>query len=160
MQLIIPNYHPLFVHFPIALSTLTFLSFLGYLVFQKKGKELLIVSKWSLWACAVMAILTVFAGWHAEGTIRQTAQIHDGIESHEGWALTSTGFVILLAGLGFWFKRIWGVKHKALTLIALAISFGLFSITAWHGGELVYRDGAGVMTHPTKTPYIDYKDND
>jgi len=151
-SLIIPNYHPLFVHFPITLSAVAFLSFLGYLVFPKKGKELLIVSKWSLWACAFMAILTVLAGFHAEGTIHQTSKIHDDIETHEGWAMTATGLVFVLAALVFWFRKIWGQKHKMLTLLALFISFGLFSITAWHGGELVYRDGAGVMAKGSELP--------
>lgn len=147
MQLIIPNYHPLFVHFPIALSAMAFFSFLGYVIFPKKGKELLAVSKWSLWACAVMSVFTVLAGFHAEMTVPHTEKVHKYIEGHEGWAIPSAGFSIILAILTFWFRKIWGQKWKFLTLISLALSFVLFSITAWHGGELVYRHGIGVMDH-------------
>lgn len=43
------------------------------------------------------------------------------------------------------------VRHKILTLtflIALLIMESLLLITAWHGSELVYRYGTGVLSLP------------
>ena len=64
---IIPNYHPLFVHFTISMITISLgMLILGWLLISWKDiqKECFIVSKWCLWLGALASVLTVIAGFH------------------------------------------------------------------------------------------------
>ena len=93
---IIPNWHPLFVHFTIALiplSTFCFIS--GYLLREKKiGKELLIVARWSLWFGGLAAVATVATGFYAYYTVLHDLPSHVAMTTHRNWAIAT--FILIL----------------------------------------------------------------
>ncbi|MGM9451985.1 DUF2231 domain-containing protein [Legionella bozemanae] len=69
---ILPNWHPILVHFTVALFTtsfgfylLTYLSKSTHRVSQKMTLEFEIVGRWCLWCAALVTILTVLAGLYA-----------------------------------------------------------------------------------------------
>lgn len=68
MPEIIPNYHPILVHFTIALTSTSFgTMILSYLFAFKPSiqKECQIVSRWCIWLAAIVSVFTVIAGFHA-----------------------------------------------------------------------------------------------
>lgn len=149
---IIPNWHPIFVHFTVALiSTSVGLYVLAYIVSYFKypvlGQEFETTSRWCLWIGSLITIVTVLAGLYAYNTVKHDAMSHMAMTNHRNWALATVTLILLTA--------LWSLvryrKHKnwsALFLLALLIIQSMVLATAWRGGELVYRYGLGVMSLP------------
>jgi uncharacterized membrane protein len=153
-DLIIPNWHPLFVHFTVALlSTAVLFYLLAYITVYFKRfpvlftQEFEIVGRWCLWFVALVTVATLGAGFHAYYTVTHDVTSHAAMVVHRNWALTTATAIFLVAGWSLWRYT----KHEKLTLpfvIILVIVQGLVLTTAWHGAELVYRYGMGVMSLP------------
>ena len=149
MLQIIPNWHPIFVHFTVALLSLTVIfSLIGMLLPKGVLKEqCLVFARWSLWLGTAFAIITALAGWDAYNTVAHDTPSHAAMTEHRNWAIAAlTAFVLL----SLW--SIWDLNNqrKANALFALLLLVGgaLLVSTAWRGGELVYRYGLGVMSLP------------
>ncbi|HHI9467489.1 TPA: DUF2231 domain-containing protein [Legionella anisa] len=152
---IIPNWHPVFVHFTVALVTVSFIFYvLAYLVpyTQLKTKALTfefeVIARWGLWLAALISIATVAAGFYAFYTVKHSGISHAVMTTHRNWAITTALILFLTACWSVWRYS----QHKTLTLpfifIILVIQ-GLVLVTGWYGGELVYRYGTGVLSLPT-----------
>lgn len=150
MPEIIPNYHPIFVHFTIALiSTSLAMLVLSYLLRSKHNiqQECLIVSRWCLWLGALASLATIAAGFHAFYTVGHDAVSHKVMTVHRNWGITTFTAIWLMA---VWSFALY-LKHKPvrwLFAIGLAITTALVMITGWYGAELVYRYGTGVKSLP------------
>ncbi|OGT38739.1 MAG: hypothetical protein A3F12_07090 [Gammaproteobacteria bacterium RIFCSPHIGHO2_12_FULL_38_14] len=153
MMEIIPNWHPIFVHFTVALFsasvgfyTLTYL-FRYLQILPKTALELGITAQWCLWVVGILVVGTVLAGLHAYNTVRHDAPSHLAMINHRNWALITASAIILVSLWSMWRTY----KHKMVTIsfvIALFIVQGLLLATAWRGAELVFRYGLGVMSLP------------
>lgn len=151
---IIPNWHPIFVHFTVGVFTtafgfyvLAYLSSFLRIVPVKIVYEFEVVGRWCLWIAALMTFFTVIAGLHAYNTVKHDDISHVAMTNHRNWALPTAGLIMLLAIWSAW--RYY--KYKILTIIfmiALFIIQSLLVCTAWRGGELVYRHGLGVISLP------------
>jgi uncharacterized membrane protein len=151
---IIPNWHPIFVHFTVALgSAAVGFYFLAYLFNHVRiipkvlPAELEIVARWCLWSAALVSIITVLAGLYAFNTVRHDAISHVAMTDHRNWALSTAGAILLVAMWSGWryYKR---RAPNLLFILALLIVQGLLLSTAWRGAELVFRYGLGVMSLP------------
>lgn len=151
---IIPNWHPIFVHFTVALfSTGVGLFVLSYIfnTFKKTPNifidECEIVARWCLWLSALVTIITVSLGFYAYYTVKHDEISHVAMTVHRNWAIVTASLIYILAAWSVfsYFKR---KKLTIIFLIFLLITEGLLLSTAWHGGELVYRYGIGVMSLP------------
>ena len=154
MITIIPNWHPIFVHFTVALfSTSVGLFLLSYILnFIKKVPnsfitECNIVARWCLWLSALVTIITVSFGFYAYYTVKHDEISHIAITIHRNWAIATAISIYILAGWSI-FSYIKRKKITSLFLIFLIIGEGLLLSTAWRGGEVVYRYGIGVMSLP------------
>jgi len=146
---IIPNWHPILVHFTIALfATSTGLFFLGS-AFSKKswGETLLRVAHVNLWMGAAITVLTLFAGWDAYNTVTHDAPSHAAMTDHRNWAFATAAL--------FGVVTVWSlltnrktVKVGKLFLLTILIAATLLAATGYKGGEAVYRYGLGVMSMP------------
>lgn len=151
---IIPNWHPIFVHFAIGLLSISALfhivaslnsSSTNYYQFES-------VANWNLWVGTVLAVVTVIAGWFAYNSVDHDTPSHLAMTDHRNWGMATTGVFAVLA--------IWSVQRArksipigwALTILIL-IATGLLATTGWKGGELVYRHGLGVMSLPSKSEH-------
>ena len=151
---IIPNWHPIFVHFTVGLFTaatafyvLAYSSSYLKVIPKAISDELEIVARWCLWAVALIVILTVLAGLNAYDTVRHDAISHEAMTEHRNWALPTAGAILLLAIWSGW--RYYKRRVPTITfIIAVLIVQGLLFITAWHGAELVFRYGLGVISLP------------
>lgn len=146
---IIPNWHPVFVHFTVALiSVATFFYCAGLIFHNKKfGHEMLIVARWCLWTGALAAIVTVIAGFIAYYSVTHDSPSHNAMTIHRNWALGTLSVILILS---IWSIRTY-LKDKSISLwfiFGMLITFSLVTITAWHGAELVYRYGLGVISLP------------
>ncbi len=151
---IIPNWHPIFVHFTIALFSISVILYvLTYIsnhlrIFSKTIlMELEIVSRWCLWMASFVTIGTVLAGLYAYNTVRHDAVSHAAMTVHRNWALCTAATILVIASWSAW--RHYNRKSLNITfIIALFIAGALVLVTAWRGSELVYRYGLGVMSMP------------
>jgi uncharacterized membrane protein len=150
---IIPNWHPIFVHFTVALfSTSVGLYTLVYLfnnfrIFPKVSLDLEVSARWCLWLVGIIVIGTVLAGLYAYNTVKHDGTSHLAMTNHRNWALPTAATMVLVALWSLWRTY----KQKSITItfiVALFIVQGLLLSTAWRGGELVYRYGLGVMSLP------------
>ena len=149
MPEIIPNWHPLFVHFTVALLiTATGLFLLGTLASGKQwSATALKVAHINLWLGALVTIGTVITGLYAYNTVDHDTPSHIAMTDHRNWALpTAAAFAVLALWSMAIYRR--SVKVGIPFLVVLLIAAGALSATAWKGGELVYRHGLGVMSLP------------
>lgn len=152
---IIPNWHPVFVHFTVGLYTaaagfylLAYVSERIYRIPRLYVSEFEVAARWCLWATAMSTIITVLAGFQAYNTINHDGPSHLAMINHRNWALPTASAILLVA--------IWSVwryyKRRTITftfVLTILIVQGLLLSTAWRGAELVYRYGLGVMSMPT-----------
>jgi uncharacterized membrane protein len=146
---IIPNWHPVFVHFTVGLLSIASLLFLAG-VFTPAGaawkQTCLTVARWNLWMGAAITIGTVLAGWQAYNTVAHDAASHAAMTDHRNWALVTASAFIILALWSFAARKRQQVNMVFIVLLVAASS--LLAITGFKGGEAVYRYGLGVMSLP------------
>ncbi|GGI87863.1 DUF2231 domain-containing protein [Legionella impletisoli] len=149
---IIPNWHPVFVHFTVALVSVSAISYLlGHVLKDYPlGQELLTVGRWCLWFGLLASIATVSAGFIAYYSVAHDAQSHEAMTIHRNWALLTFSGIFIVTLWSFW--RYFRHTHSSISfIVCMLILFVLITITAWHGAELVYRYGIGVMSLPSST---------
>jgi len=146
---IVPNWHPLLVHFTIALYAGSSVLFIfGYFLFKNDWKEKFYTTAYiNLWGGALMTVFTVAAGIYAYNTVQHDAPSHLAMTDHKNWALVTAVF--------FWSVALWSIynyrKGKVISLyfvIVMLIGVGMLGVTGFKGGEIVYRHGLGVMSLP------------
>lgn len=146
---IIPNLHPIFVHYTVALFSVSTALFVICFLFSnhKCADSLLKTASWNLWIGAIITIGTILSGGYAYNTVAHDAPSHMAMTSHRNWAiLTTIIFIILAIYRVKYYKR---EKVGFYFILAISVSTALLTITAYKGGELVYRYGLGVLSLPT-----------
>jgi uncharacterized membrane protein len=148
MPEIIPNWHPVFVHFTVALLSLSVILYvvLGFIGSPLKD-QWLVVARWCLWFGTGFTLLTVLTGVYAYNTVAHDTPSHLAMTEHRNLALMTAAAFLLLGGFSAWRARE-GKTPRPVFILALVVAGGLLTSTAWHGGELVYRHGLGVMSLP------------
>ncbi|PKL33318.1 MAG: hypothetical protein CVV45_08255 [Spirochaetae bacterium HGW-Spirochaetae-10] len=142
---IIPNYHPIFVHFTIGLLSAAALLYLAGSIFKKEN--LLIAARWNLWIGTIATVGTIISGLDAYNTVSHDAASHAAMTDHRNWALSAAGAFSLLALLALWKQR--GAKTiSSLFVAAIILATGLLTVSGYKGGEVVYRHGTGVLRMP------------
>ena len=146
---IIPNWHPVFVHFTIALVCVSGVLFvLSRLVTNwQLEDQWLACAYWSLWIGALISIGTVIAGWCAFNSVEHDAASFEAMTVHRNLALVT---FIVIAIMAIW-SIVQYVKEMAPSIVfmtCMLLCVGMVASTAWHGEELVYRHGIGVMSLP------------
>jgi uncharacterized membrane protein len=146
---IVPNWHPIFVHFSVALlSSAAILHLLSHFVTNvERANQCALVGRWNLWLGAGLTAFTLAAGWFAYNTVDHDAQSHAAMKVHRDWALATTAVFFTIVAWEAMLQRRKRGRSWLFTGFLLGAS-GLLVTTAWHGGELVYRYGLGVMSPP------------
>jgi uncharacterized membrane protein len=149
MIAIIPNWHPILVHFTIALLAIATLLFVVSAV-AGRGRAMPGVeaaANWNLWLGAALTALTIAAGLQAAGSVSHDDAAHLAMEDHKLWALSTAGLFMLLA---LWnalrVRRAQGVGIAFIALMLVAL-VGLAG-TGLRGADLVFRHGLGVLSLP------------
>jgi len=146
---ITPNLHPVFVHYTVALYSLSVIFYAAhYLIKNEKIRsDVRIVANWCLWTGAVFTVGTVATGWNAYNTVMHDDVSHIAMTDHRNWALVTALVFLGIAIKQYLANRQNKFRSKTIS-VAMLIGFVLLSVTAWKGGEVVYRYGLGVMSMP------------
>jgi len=158
---IVPNWHPLFIHFPIALLVLGFL--IEIITFARPRGGFRAAGRWMLLLGAFLALPATTSGIYAFRDVAAPAQLDVDQHWHQVLATNSwspghwdaisdhiwynSGAVVLfLAAVGVWLGSSdkWRCTLRLPLLAVVLVGLVLMSIGAWHGGELVYKFGTGV----------------
>lgn len=145
MPQIIPNLHPLLVHFPVALITIS--AVFHIIATVTRNKPCAVLAHTSLWLGALLALPTVLLGWQAFNSVNHDEAGHAAMLVHRAWALSTLAVLVLLAGWDAWRNKVESMPRWWFTGAAVG-AWIMVGVTAWHGGELVYRHGLGVMALP------------
>ncbi len=146
---IIPNWHPALVHFPIAFATaaLTFIAVGTLFKNWSYAAQCLVTGRWMLWGAALFAVIAAVFGWFAYNSVEHDEVSHAAMTVHRNWALVALTALLALAAWDMWRSRS-GKMPSQVFLGLLVAAWLLVASTAWHGAELVYRHGLGVMALP------------
>jgi uncharacterized membrane protein len=142
------QWHPMIVHFPLALILVAALCFFAARVARSSSlaHSLSVVGTWNLSLGAVFALLAVASGLIAAMHAHPSKEAAANIKAHLSWAIAS-GLVVL--GLAIF--RAAGIsassRPKTLFLILLGVASVALVITGFYGGQNVYRFGIGVSGH-------------
>jgi uncharacterized membrane protein len=147
---IIPNWHPLFVHFTVGLLSTSVLFYLAGIFIPRRHpwkQQWLNMANWCLWTGCLFAIATAIAGWLAYNSVAHDTASHAAMTLHRNWALpTAATFLVL----GLW-AIILAKKDRRpgfLFLTFATVAAVVLMITGWLGAEAVFRYGLGVKSLP------------
>lgn len=142
-------FHPIAVHFPIALLTLGMALALLHQVWKKEEWEWLErASLWLLWIGTLSAGAAVGLGILAEETVPHVPAAWEVLEEHEELAFWTFGLFAVLSIIRISLRKKWYAlenKWKILFLAGWGVALGVLFATAQHGGELVYDYGVGFL---------------
>jgi uncharacterized membrane protein len=140
-----PGWHPLVVHFPIAL-TLTAGALLIAAKFVRNealAATLATIGTWNLCMGAVAALFALATGLAATLDLQVGAAAHVAIATHVKWAMFTT-LALLLTAVWRGAGNAQQSRPSALFLVVLAGACIALAIAGYHGGENVYRYAIGV----------------
>jgi len=145
---IVPNWHPLWVHFPIALLlAATALYWAARLVPGAFAASLTMAARWNL-VLGVLALLpTLLTGYWAYNSVAHDGPSHAAMTRHLYAALTTAGLFSIAAFLAWRERRRSRGGSGLLLLVLLAGALGV-GTTGYLGGENVYKYGLGVQRLP------------
>ena len=146
------NIHPLFVHFPIAITIMA-LAFEGA---SRLNKDRFppVISTALIYTGALAAVVTVVTGLSAADTLGHDSPGHDLVHIHRDFMLYYTAVIVVLAAANFIIAKkaghqlaaTWGkVFRPGLLIMATAILVVGTDI----GGQLVFKHGMGVQLPET-----------
>ncbi|OHB76346.1 MAG: hypothetical protein A2Z34_04805 [Planctomycetes bacterium RBG_16_59_8] len=146
------NFHPLVVHFPIALMLFAAVMDIAALLFRRE--EWHTVAKWNLLAATIFGLAAIGTGLLAEEEIPSSGIKHEIAERHELFAFGFVGLATLLTAWRWWagggFPRRWKWGHLA----GLLLCAGLVGVTGHLGGKLVFEHGVGTNLRLTPPPAV------
>jgi uncharacterized membrane protein len=141
----LPSWHPLVVHFPIALvlSATALLLAARWLRNESLAATAATVGTWNLCLGAVAALFALGTGLGAVLDLDVSATVHQAISVHVKWAMLSTLLLVLLAvwrGAGSASRS----RPSWIFLIVLIAASAALSFTAYRGAKNVFEYGVGV----------------
>ena len=135
------NFHPITVHFPIALLMAALFTELLAILFRKSWLHG--ISLWNLGLGVAGAAVAVLTGRSAMATAKHSMEIFQVMQLHE-----RLGYIILVLSASAFLGRL--VVRDRLTatqrwtvLLLLGLGCGLMVFSAHLGGRLVYEYGVG-----------------
>ncbi len=136
------NYHPLFVHFPIAL-------WIAALIFEalaviRSSDALHRAATWALYLGTLFAIPAVASGLFAADSVPEKGPAHEVVETHENLMLLSSSVALGLSILAFFKRNSFTAGLRKFFLLALIVLAGLLTIGSDRGAQLVYQYGTAV----------------
>lgn len=146
---IIPNWHPVLVHFSISLFIVSALAFVvaGFAKTYNIKYAARTYGRVSLWLAFIAILLTVAAGFQAYNTVTHDGPSHESMKIHRNWAFSVLALVTVLFFWSIYYVKKQREESGIFTALGI-IGIVLVVITAWWGGELVFRHGLGVMSLP------------
>jgi uncharacterized membrane protein len=152
MPPILPNWHPIAVHFTVGMLIVSTLLMLAASVAPREGwgRTVAIVARWNLGIGVLAAAAALATGWYAYNTVTHDDPSHANMVVHLRWAFGAAGGYLIVALLALFDRRRNAGLSAAVTILSVAAA-GALIVTAWYGGENVYRYGLGVIALPDQS---------
>ncbi|MCC5859800.1 MAG: DUF2231 domain-containing protein [Ectothiorhodospiraceae bacterium] len=149
MPEIIPNWHPMFVHFTLGLLAVSAMLYAAAFAAgsHPSAGTLRLVARANLYLGVLFTIGTVLTGWYAYNTVPHDGPSHQVMTIHRNWALFTATVFALLAIAALILRQRGRTEGPAFTLLVVLAAAPL-TVTGFYGGELVYRHGVGVLSLP------------
>jgi uncharacterized membrane protein len=144
--ILIPGWHPMVVHFPLALvTTATALLLAARLLRQERlAATLATVGTWNLCLGALAALFAIGTGMAAAMHLQASPAAHHAVSLHVRWAMfTTLGLVLLAVWRGAGTAQ--ASRPSWIFMIVLLGAFAALVATGYRGGQNVYRFGVGVL---------------
>jgi uncharacterized membrane protein len=147
----IPAYlwHPIFVHFSVALLSVATIFYVLAAVFRKAQMRARWVhfARWNLWGGTGLSVLTALLGWLAYSTVGHDDPSHEAMDTHATLALVTLAAFGVLA---LWVApRRWANEPPSFIFtFGLLAAFALLVATGLRGGQLVFHYGLAVDSLP------------
>jgi uncharacterized membrane protein len=141
----VPGWHPLVVHFPLALILIATPLLLAARLLRSDplASTAAIVGTWNLCLGALAALFALATGLGAVLDLDVSAAARQAISLHMKWAMFSTLALLLLA--------VWrgagtapGSRPSWVFIIVLLAATGALAVTGYRGAQNVYEFGVGV----------------
>ncbi len=143
-------FHPLTVHFPIALLfTSVFFDLLGILTEKNSFRQ---TGWWLLVLGLIGGGVAATFGWWTEEQVEAMGVPEQAVDRHEAFAVATLIVFAVLAIIRWRIRAHWSVRARAIYLSVAMTGLLLLGITGFYGGELVYRYGAGVQSPVVPPP--------
>jgi uncharacterized membrane protein len=141
----LPGWHPVVVHFPLALVVIAALSLLAARLLreERRSATLATVGTWNLCLGALAALFALGTGLAATVHLQAAPEAHLAVSLHMRWAVFTTLALVLLA--------VWrgaGTAQESrpswIFMVVLMAATAALVTTGYRGGQNVYRYGIGV----------------
>jgi len=156
----VPGWHPLVVHFPLALVLIATPLLLAARLLRREAiaSTAAIVGTWNLCLGAIAAVAALATGLAAVLDLDVSAAARQAISLHMKWAMFSTLVLVLLAvwrGAG----TVEGSRPSWVFIIVLLAATAALVVTGYHGGQNVYEFGVGVkrIAVRSEAPHGEYR---
>jgi uncharacterized membrane protein len=142
---LVPGWHPIIVHFPIALTLSAGVALIAARLVRNESlaETLASVGTWNLCAGAVAALFALATGLAGVLDLQVGAAARAAISTHVKWAMFTSMVLVLVS--------VWRGAGSAprsrpswLFVVVLSVTCVALSMTGYFGGENVYRHGVGV----------------
>jgi uncharacterized membrane protein len=149
----LPGWHPMVVHFPLALVVSGTLLLWAAALLRHEGRAATFatVGTWNLCLGALAALIALASGLAAVLDLHVGVAAHQAISTHLKWAIFTTLALVLLA--------VWRGAGSAaqarpawIFLIVLSAATAALIETGYRGGQNVYRYGVGVEAAGVRSP--------
>ena len=153
--MVLPGWHPMVVHFPLALVITGASSLLASRLIRRAdhAATLATVGTWNLCLGAAAALFALGTGLAAAVGLEVNASAHQAVSLHFKWAIFTSLALVLLA--------VWRGAGNAqesrpswIFLALLLAATATLIVTGYRGGQNVYRFGVGVHGAAAVRPSI------
>ena len=152
---LLPGWHPVVVHFPLALVLTSAAALCLARVLRQQGlaATLATVGTWNLCLGTLGALLELGTGLAAVIDLHPGPAARQAVSLHLKWAVvTSLGLLILAVWRGAGKPQ--DSRPSRLFLVLLCAACAALIMTGYRGGQNVYRYGIGVMNDSSSRPGI------
>ena len=143
---IVPGWHPIVVHFAVALSVSGAFALLASRCARDSAiaRNAAVAGTVNLGSSAVFCLLAIMSGIGAVWDLHLSGAARIAVSTHVIWAFFTTLAVLLLA---IW--RVFGAatdeRPSGIFIAVMLATIAAVTVTAYLGGENVYRHGIGVL---------------
>lgn len=136
------NWHPLFVHFPIAV-------WVAALIFEaiavlRSSEDSHKTAARLLYLGTLCGLAAAGTGLLAEESVPEAGPAHDAFEIHETLMYITLSAAVGLCGLAFFKRKDFSAGMRKIFLAGLLVLAALMTLGADRGAQLVYRYGVSV----------------
>lgn len=136
-------FHPIAVHFPIALLMFAALLYAAAPLCKSHGGTAHLAADWAFGGGLIALVIAAIGGFIAYYTVPHNDAFHGDMMDHRNWAV---GTAVVFVVLALWRLRLARAAKPTGALFGLVMLAGavLLGVTGFKGGDLVFEHGFGV----------------